>query len=67
MALIQANMAKIHASPDSSSPVVALAESNALMELQSCPKAWCRVKAANVRGWIDRQVVWGLLQTESLN
>jgi SH3-like domain-containing protein len=66
-ALIQANMAKIHASPDPSSAVVALAERNALMELQSCPKAWCRVKAVNVRGWIERQAVWGLLQTESLD
>lgn len=67
MALIQTNMAKIHASPDTSSAVVALAERNALMELQSCPNAWCRVKAANVRGWIDRQAVWGLLKAERLD
>ena len=67
MALIKIDMAKIHDSPDPSSTVIALAERNALMELQSCPKSWCRVKAANARGWIRRQAVWGLLQTESLN
>ena len=67
MALVKTDMAKIHNSPDSSSTVIALAERNALMELQSCPKSWCRVKAANVRGWIKRQAIWGLLKTESLD
>ena len=67
MALIRIDMAKIHNSPDPSSTVIALAERNALMELQSCPKSWCRVNAANVRGWIERKAVWGLLQTESLD
>ena len=67
MALVKTDMAKIHDSPDSPSTVIALAERNALMELQSCPKSWCRVKAANVRGWIKRQAIWGLLKTESLD
>ena len=67
MALVKTDMAKIHDSPDPSSTVIALAERNALMELQSCPKSWCRVKAENVRGWIKRQAVWGLLQNESLD
>jgi len=60
-------MAKIHDSPDPSSTVIALAERNALMKLQSCPKLWCKVKAENVRGWIKRQAIWGLLQNESLD
>ena len=67
MALIKIDMAKIHDSPDPSSTVLALAERNALMELQSCPKSWCKVKAANVSGWIKREAIWGLLQTESLD
>ncbi|MDA8536998.1 SH3 domain-containing protein, partial [Alphaproteobacteria bacterium] len=65
--LVQKNMAKIHASPDETSNVIALAERLALMELQSCPKAWCRVANNDVRGWITRQAVWGLLETESLD
>jgi SH3-like domain-containing protein len=59
MALVQKNMAKIHANPDETSNVIALAERLALMELQSCPKAWCRVANNDVRGWIKRQAVWG--------
>ena len=67
MALVQTNMAKIYADPDEASDVIALAERLALMELQSCPKAWCRVARDNVRGWIKRQVVWGVLENESLD
>ena len=67
MALIKIDMAKIHDSPDPSSTVIALAERDALMELQSCPKAWCRVANNDVRGWIKRQAIWGLLETESLD
>ena len=67
MALVKTDMAKIHNNPDPTSTVIALAERNALMELQSCPKSWCRVKTEKVHGWIKRQAVWGLLQTESLD
>ena len=67
MALVQNNMAKIHASPDETSNVIALAERLALMDLQSCPKAWCRVANTDVRGLIKRQAIWGILETESLD
>jgi len=67
MALVQTNMAKIYADPDEASDVIALAERLALMELQTCPKAWCRVASDDVRGWIKRQVVWGVLENESLD
>lgn len=67
MALVQTNMAKIYAEPDEASDVIALAERLALMELQSCPKAWCRVASDDARGWIKRQVVWGILENESLD
>jgi SH3-like domain-containing protein len=67
MALVQTNMAKIYADPDEASDIIALAERLALMELQSCPKAWCRVASDDVRGWIKRQVIWGVLENESLD
>ena len=67
MALVKTNMSEIHASPDQKSIVVAVAERNALMELKSCPKAWCKVASTNVQGWINRQELWGLLKTESLD
>ena len=67
MALVQTNMTKIHASPDKSSIVIALAERNALLVLQSCPKKWCKIAFESGSGWILREKIWGLLKTESLD
>ena len=67
MVLVKNNMAEIHASPDQKSIVVALAERNALMKIKSCPKAWCRVASKDVKGWISRQALWGLLDAEILD
>ena len=67
MALVKKNMAEIHASPDQNSIIIALAERNALVELKSCPKAWCKVASEEVSGWINRQALWGLLKAESLD
>lgn len=67
MALVKNNMTEIHANPNQKSIVIALAERHALVELKSCPKAWCRVTGGDVNGWISRQALWGLLETESLD
>ncbi|MGB1046150.1 MAG: SH3 domain-containing protein, partial [Candidatus Puniceispirillaceae bacterium] len=32
----------------------------------SCPKNWCRVATDNVKGWVERSAVWGVLDGESL-
>ena len=67
MALVKNNMAAIHANPDKKSIIIAFAERNALVELKSCPKAWCKVVSEDVKGWISRQSLWGLLKEESLD
>ncbi|MDC1381915.1 SH3 domain-containing protein [Candidatus Puniceispirillum sp.] len=67
MALVKNNMVEIHASPNQKSLVVALAERNALVVIKSCPKSWCKVASENVKGWINRQNLWGLLETEILD
>jgi SH3-like domain-containing protein len=60
-------MVEIHASPNQKSTVVALAERNALVALKSCRKSWCRVASENMKGWISRQNLWGLLEAEVLD
>ena len=66
-ALVTASSAKIHAAPDDGSPLVAVAERNALLELQSCPTQWCKVASGDIRGWVARTAIWGLLDGEVLN
>ena len=47
--------------------LVAVAERDALLELQSCPTQWCKVAAGDVRGWVSRTSLWGLVKDEVLN
>ena len=66
MAFIHEGMAKIYQQDNSESGVVAVAEKNALFELESCPKNWCRVTTDTVKGWVQRTAIWGVLKDESL-
>ena len=66
MAFIHEGMAKIYQQDSSESGVVAVAEKNALLELESCPKNWCRVTTDTVKGWVQRTAIWGVLKNESL-
>jgi SH3-like domain-containing protein len=66
MAFIHESMAKIYQQDNIESGVVAVAEKNALLELESCPKNWCRVTTDTVKGWVQRTAIWGVLKDESL-
>jgi len=66
-ALVTASSARMYASPDNGAALVAVAERNALLELQSCPTQWCKVAAGDLRGWVARTAVWGLLDGEILD
>ena len=66
MAFIREGMAKIYQKENSESDVVAVAEKYSLLELESCPKNWCRVAAENVKGWVKRSEIWGVLDDEIL-
>jgi SH3-like domain-containing protein len=66
MAFIHEGMAKIYQQDNRESGVVAVAEKYALLELESCPKNWCRVTTDTVKGWVQRTAIWGILKDESL-
>ena len=65
-ALVTDGSARIYAKPSDESALVAVAERDALLELQSCPTQWCNVASGDVRGWITRTALWGLLDGEVL-
>jgi SH3-like domain-containing protein len=66
MVLVRNPMVEIYADSRDDSAVVALAERNALLELESCPKNWCQVSTEQIKGWIKRQDIWGVRADESL-
>lgn len=66
-ALIQSRLTKLHRKPDSTSPVLAVADKGVLLELQICEPQWCRVASDSVRAYVRRDDIWGVLETETLN
>jgi SH3-like domain-containing protein len=50
--------------PDPAAPTVARAEPGVIGELLECRGAWCRIGAGQVRGWIARGDIWGVLPDE---
>ena len=67
MALVTDGSAKIYDSANENSNVIAIAERDALLELQACPSSMCKVAKDDVRGWMKRDALWGVLATEVLD
>lgn len=61
---VKRDRAPIFAAADASSDIVALAEESVILRLLACPAAWCEVRKGDIKGWIARADVWGLLPNE---
>jgi len=48
------------------SRVVALVESQAQMAIKSCDNAWCQVSKDGYRGWIAKNMLWGIYEGEQI-
>ena len=51
----------LYSKAKASSRIIALAERNALLELEECHESgWCKVRAVDgMKGWIERYKLWG--------
>ena len=65
LALVTGSSVRIYAKPDDNSALIAVAERNALLELQSCP-TMVQVAAEDHRGCVARTSLWGLIDGEVL-
>ena len=66
-ALIQSRLTKLHRKADETSAVLAVADKGVLLELQICEPLWCRVASDDLRAYVRRDAIWGVLETETLN
>jgi SH3-like domain-containing protein len=64
MAVITDTTVTVHRRADSEAPIVAIAEKGAIAALEVCRPSWCKIKTAEVTGWLDRKSIWGLLENE---
>ena len=66
-ALIQSRLTKLYRKADFDSPVVAVADKGVIVELQICEAQWCRVATQDLRAFVRREDIWGILENETLN
>ncbi|MEM9394371.1 MAG: SH3 domain-containing protein [Pseudomonadota bacterium] len=59
-AIVEVDLAPIHAKPVHSSTVRARVEAGAIVRLENCAGSWCRVRGGRERGWIEASALWGL-------
>ena len=48
--------------PSVFSEPIANIETGRLLIVQKCKKNWCRVKTGNVKGWVDKKNLWGVVK-----
>ena len=66
-ALITNRLTKLYSKADEQSPVIAVAEEGVLMELQTCGVTWCRIANDDLRAFVRRDDIWGILENETLD
>lgn len=54
----------LHAEADAASPAMARAEPGVVARLLECRGSWCRIEAQDIRGWLQRSEIWGVLPDE---
>ena len=57
----------LHRQPDRNSTPVARAELGVHGRLLECVDKWCRVELTPFRGWLRRDVLWGVYEDEQIN
>jgi SH3-like domain-containing protein len=65
-ALVTGGVRILHAEADAASPAVARAEPGVLARLLECRGLWCRIEAQDIKGWLTRGQIWGVLPGETL-
>ena len=46
---------------------IGMVEKNNILKLESCLKHWCLVSHQKIRGWLSKDFVWGVYETEVYN
>lgn len=68
-AVITGGMQTVRVKADPVSSPVARAETGVIARLLQCPtsKGWCQVEVKGIKGWLPRDVLWGVYPDEVLD
>ncbi len=57
--------ATLHTSRNADAHIVANVEKNALLRLHECTEKWCRASAEGHKGWLQKELIWGVYEAET--
>lgn len=63
-AMITGKLEPLYRRPDSSSPVLLRAERGVIGKLEACRDDWCELEIDDMKGWIKRNKIYGVLKDE---
>lgn len=66
-ALVLDDMVPMRSQPRSNAPELALLERGVVARIMSCSPEWCRLRAGNQNGWVERPALWGIDPHETLD
>lgn len=62
--LIEEDMQPLFKLADEKAPVAALTEAGVIARLGKCKDEWCRLTVGNTKGWMKRDLLWGITPNE---
>ncbi|MCC7305141.1 MAG: SH3 domain-containing protein [Alphaproteobacteria bacterium] len=57
----------LYEKPSEEAKLAAQIEPGVIIELKECKPGWCEVNASGYGGWVERQYVWGLYDSENFD
>ena len=67
MVQVISSNSEIKSKPNNDSDNLALAETGVFLNLERCDELWCRISKQNIKGWILRDNLFGILENELPN
>lgn len=62
--LVEEDLAPVYSRADMASPLNARLEAGVIVGIDTCALEWCRVRVEGVKGWMVKQVLWGVRPDE---
>ena len=59
-AIVISSTEKIYKFPNLNSKVLAIVKKNFVIEVSKCRKNWCKVNEKEIKGWVNKDGLWGI-------
>ena len=62
--MVKGSQRILHAEADAAAPPLAKLDPGVIAQLIECRGAWCRVETQEIKGWLNRDEIWGVYPDE---